>query len=233
MELALIFSAVLGGIHFWNEKIFFKDIESKARSMSFIGGVAVSYVFLFLLPELFDAYARGQRWIFLFLLFGFSTLHVAEKYFYRHLKGWKRAWREKEIHYLVLFMYYLAIGTFSVFLFNDNVFRGILFFLPVLFYSAVGKVSFAEVDENIRQQYVFRFLISIAAPAGVILGPFLVRYVIFYDVFLAFIIGSFLYIALMDFIPARNKGKPSFFIIGASVCSLLILLNWVIVLPNS
>ncbi len=43
--IAILLSLCLGVVHFWNEKIFFKKETIKAKTMSFIAGASVAYVF--------------------------------------------------------------------------------------------------------------------------------------------------------------------------------------------
>ena len=228
MFFAIVFAIILGFIHYRNEKIFFRREESKAKSVSFIAGVSVAYVFLFLLPEMYARFSTANQWIFIFLLLGFSTIHLSEKFLYRHLKGRKRMWREKEIHYIVIFFYSILIGAVSLFLFQKSFLDGALFYLPILFFAAVGRVSFGEVASHLRQVRLLRILLAIAAFIGIIVAPYLMFYPLFFQSIFAFVIGGFLYIALMDFIPAKDKGRPVFFVVGASVYTILIMLTWLV-----
>ncbi len=228
MILAVLFSLFLGMVHFWNEKIFFKKEAMKAKTMSFIAGASVAYVFLYLLPDLYRGVAHINRWIFIFILLGFSLIHVLEKYFYQHTEKEKRFLRLKEVHFFVFLLYYFIIGIVLVEFLRLNIFKGLLFFVPIVFYAAVSRVSFEEVHIRLREQKFFRILLSLSALLGVLFASIILGQSFIYHILLAFIIGAFLYIVIMDFIPREAKGRPEYFLLGMILYSLLISFIWII-----
>lgn len=228
MILAVLFSLFLGTIHFWNEKIFFKAEVMKARTMSFIAGASVAYVFLYLLPDLYKGVAHINQWIFIFILLGFSTVHVLEKYLYQHGKGDKTLLRLKEAHFLIFFLYYFIIGVVLTEFLSIDIWKGLLFFVPIIFYAAVSRVSFEEVHIRLREQKIFRILLSFAALFGVLLASTILKQLLLYHILLTFITGAFFYIVIMDFIPREARGRPGYFLLGVSLYALLISLTWII-----
>lgn len=226
--IALVFGVILGLVHFWNEKLFFQKESSKDTAMSFVAGVSVAYVFLFLLPDLYEGIGHLSRWIFVFVLVGFGLVHLSEKYLRQHASGQERLFRYKEIHFFVLFSYYLLAGLISVYILKESWLDGILFYIPVLFYAAVGRVSFSQVYTHVQEQRFFRWLLALSSIAGVLMAPLIATQFIFYHALLAFVIGAFLYIVLIDFIPDRDKGKSFYFLMGASIYTLLIALVWIV-----
>ena len=228
MLIAVLFSLILGVIHFWNEKIFFKKEVTKAKTMSFVAGASVAYVFLYLLPDLYKGVAHINQWIFIFILLGFSLVHLLEKYFYQHIKGEELLFRFKEIHFFIFFLYYFVIGIVLVNFLELSIVKGLLLFVPILFYAAVSRVSFAEVHTHIREQKFFRILLALAALLGVLSASAILENAFLYHILLAFIVGAFFYIVIMDFIPREAKGKPEYFLLGVSLYTLLISLTWII-----
>lgn len=224
MIIPIILSLVLGFAHFWNEKLFFrrKTLETKARS--FIAGISVAYIFLYFLPDLYGGVAYVDRWIFVFILLGFSLVHVLEKYFYQHERGEERLFRFKEVHYAIFLLYYFLLSVILVNLLSLDLLRGLLFFIPILFYAAVSRVSFAEIHTHIREQKILRLMLSFAPLLGVLAASFILNQVLLYNTLLAFVVGAFLYIAIMDFIPKESRGRPDYFLFGAGLYSFFVIL---------
>lgn len=228
MTIAILLSLFLGAVHFWNEKIFFKTEAIKAKTMSFIAGASVAYVFLYLLPDLYKGITHINQWIFIFILLGFSLIHVLEKYLYQHATGEKLLLRLKEAHFSIFFLYYFIIGIVLTDFLKISSWKGLLFFVPIVFYAAVSRVSFEKVRIRLREQRFFRILLSLATFLGVLSAAIISKNTILYHLLLAFITGSFFYIVIMDFIPREAKGRPEYFLLGVGLYTLLISLTWII-----
>lgn len=228
MLTAIFLSLILGAVHFWNEKLFFKREATKVRTMSFIAGASIAYLFLYLLPHLYKGVTHLEQWIFIFILLGFSLVHLLEKYLYQHAGGEERLLRLKEAHFFVFFLYYFIVGIILVESLKINFLVGLLFFIPIVFYAAVSRISFEEVHIHLGEQKFFRILLSLAALLGVLSAMVVLGQVFLYYLLLAFIVGAFLYIVIMDFIPKEAKGKPEYFLLGAGLYTLLISLTWII-----
>lgn len=223
--MAIFLSLLLGVVHFWNEKIFFRKETSKIKARSFIAGVSIAYIFLYFLPDLYRGVTYSNQWIFVFILLGFSMVHFFEKYFYQHERGEELLFKFKGVHYVVFLLYYFLLGAILVNLLNFDFIKGLLFFIPILFYAAVSRVSFAEVHTHIREQKVLRVLLSTAPFLGVFAAPVILSQIFIYNILLAFVIGAFLYIAIMDFIPKEARGRPEYFLVGAGLYTAFILLD--------
>ncbi|MCP6719324.1 MAG: hypothetical protein KJI71_03775 [Patescibacteria group bacterium] len=228
LTIAILLSSFLGAVHFWNEKILliFKQKETKAKSVSFIAGASVAYIFLYLLPDLYRGVAHLNQWIFIFILLGFSLVHLLEKYFYQHTIGQERFLRFKEIHFSIFFLYYFVVGVVLTEFLRLNLLKGLLFFVPILFYAAVSRLSFKEIHIHLREQKFFKIILSLATLLGVILASAILQQSLLYHALLAFILGAFLYIVIMDFIPKEAQGRPDYFLLGLSIYTLLIILTW-------
>lgn len=228
MKIAILFSLFLGAVHFWNEKIFFREEVTKQKVISFMAGASVAYLFLYLLPDLYRGVTYLNQWIFVFILLGFSLIHFLEKYLYQHIRGEEFLLRFKELHFLIFFFYYFIIGILLVDFLKINLGKGFLFFIPIVFYAAVSRVSFEEVHIRLREQKIFRILLSLATLFGVLSASLILEKIFLYHILLAFIAGAFLYIIMMDFMPKEARGRPAYFLLGVLLYTLLISLIWII-----
>ena len=226
--IAITLGLLLGLVHFWNEKIFFTGEAFKIKSRSFIAGISVAYIFLYLLPDLYRGIGQLNQWVFIFILLGFSLVHFSEKYFYQHAEGEERLFKFKEIHYAVFLLYYFLLGAILLNLLEGGVLNGLLFYVPVLFYAAVSRVSFAEVNTHIREQKFLRLLLSAAALFGVLASGLIFYNTTVYSTLLSFVIGAFLYIAIMDFMPKEARGRPGYFMAGAGLYAAFMVLNLIV-----
>ncbi|GMQ95388.1 MAG: hypothetical protein BMS9Abin13_501 [Patescibacteria group bacterium] len=226
--LSIVFGMILGVVHFWSERLYFKTESSRDRVASFVAGVSVTYVFLLLLPDIYEGVGHLNRWVFILVLAGFGLVHLAEKYLYQHTHGEERLFRSKEVHFFVLFSYYFLIGVILFVILGQSILKGTMFFVPLLFYAIVGRVSFAKVHSHIREQIFFRWLLAFSSVLGVLAAPLIIGGSTFYHALLAFITGSFLYLAIVDFIPTGERGRPVYFLIGAGLYTILIALIWII-----
>ena len=223
MVLAIVFSTILALVHFFSHKIEIKSKLWNTRLISFVAGISVTYVFLSLLPEAYGSFERFDRLIFVFIVAGFTAVHVAEKYFYKnsHRKS-ELQLNLKEVHSASFFLYYFLLGTILVDLSSQGPIRATLFFIPILFYAAVGLVSLNKIHTKVVGSKLFKAILSTSTIAGALLAEFLFSTRIIFDTLFAFVIGAFIYIALIDFIPKEKNGNPLFFTIGTIIYTILI-----------
>ncbi len=221
------FGILLGAIHYWNEKLFFSSSHIRSRFVSFVAGASAAYLFLNLMPHVYEGVTRLDRWVFLFILFGFTLVHVLEKYFYQHARGKELHFQNKELHFAVFFVYYIIIGiTFFDLVAERGIGEGILFALPVLFYAAISRLSFGEIHGHLRAKRIFRTLISFATLIGIVVAWLVTVPEILQLIMLSFIIGSLLHIMMVDFVPKEAAGRPLYFVVGAVLYSLGIVAVW-------
>ncbi len=228
LTVGIGFSIVLGAVHYWNEWLFFPNKEVRSQFASFVAGASASYLFLNLMPHVYAGVARLDRWVFLFILFGFVLVHVLEKYFYQHARGEEFRFKNRELHFGIFFLYYLILGAIFLDLLESGIIRGVLFAVPVLFYAAVSRMSFGEIHGHIRAQHIFRILIALATVGGVLLAWFVTIPDIVRLVLLSFIIGSLLHIIVVDFVPKEAEGRPAYFAVGALMYALVIIAAWLL-----
>ncbi|OGY26149.1 MAG: hypothetical protein A2134_00910 [Candidatus Woykebacteria bacterium RBG_16_39_9b] len=225
--LPIVLSLILGATHFWNEKIQIRQEYVRIRLLSFVAGISVTYVFLNLLPEVYRGFELFDRLIFVSLLAGFSSFHLVEKYVYQHSAP--QSLREKlgGVHSLAFFYYHFFIGVVLVKLNNIRTLDSVLFFLPILFYSAIGIVALEKIHPKIWEKTYIKFLLSLSTLAGVLSANILLSFENFFNLLFGFVVGIFLYIALADFVPREARGKTEYFALGVFVYTLIILATFV------
>ena len=221
--LPVIYSVILGVIHFFNEKIQIRQEYVRIRVISFIAGISVTYMFLTLLPEVYDGFEVFDRVIFISLLAGFTISHITEKYIYQHSAPQALKESLSGVHSVAFFIYYFFIGVILVRLNQINTLNAVLFFLPVMFYSAVGILSLERIHAKIWEKSSVKLFLSTSSLAGVLFADFILQFSTLFDLLFAFVIGTFLYTALMDFVPREAKGRPEYFTLGVLIYTLVIV----------
>ncbi len=227
--VAVGLSIILAAVHFFGEEINEK-YPAKGPITSFSAGITVSYIFLQLLPELTTSTQRFGNYTFLFALAGFATVHIAEKYIYHHDRDINELKHDfKLLHTVFLFLYHLGIGIILYFLLQTDLVHGILFFVPVLFHTAISSLSLKELHEDILDSTPVRLLVSISAPVGSFLAHLLSPTVTQFHIVIGLIAGMFLYIATSDSLTPESKGEPWSFLAGVLLYTAIILITWSIV----
>lgn len=225
MILAFIFGIILAIIHFFNEKINISNKLWRIRAVSFVAGVSVTYAFLELLPEAYKSFERLDRLLFIFIIMGFSMVHVIEKYFYKERHRQEELLHNlKELHSVSFFIYYFLLGVVLVDLSERGLVQAILFFFPIIFYAGVGVVAREKIHKKMTDLSLVKLGLSASTMIGVLIAPLLLNTRIVFDILFALIIGMFIYIALIDFMPREKEGEPIYFTAGVFLYTVLIAL---------
>lgn len=224
--LPFFYSLVLAAVHFFNEKIQIRQEYVRVRVISFIAGISVTYVFLNLLPEVYKGYEVFDRFIFVSLLAGFSVAHVTEKYIYQHSAPQTLRESLGGVHSLAFFVYHFFIGVILVSLNKVSTIDSVLFFLPVLFYSAVGLLALERIHPRIWEKPSVKLLLSLSTLAGVLFADIFLGFTSVFELLFGFMVGAFLYIALIDFVPRESRGRPGYFILGVLSYALIIVATY-------
>ena len=225
--LPIIFSLILAAVHFFNEKIQIRQEYVRIRVISFVAGISVTYVFLNLLPEVYKGFEIVDRLIFIFLLGGFTAAHVTEKYVYQHSAPQTLRANLGGLHSLAFFLYHFFIGVILVDLSKSSSIGSVLFFLPVLFYSAVGLLSLEKIHPKIWERPVVKFILSLSTLAGVLFADAFLGIQPIFSLLFGFIVGVFLYVALIDFVPKEARGRPEYFALGVLIYTLILTATFI------
>ena len=224
LGLPLVMAAILALVHFLGEELEEYAGAHKVKIVSLATGVSVTYIFAQLLPEYQRIVAETGEMAFLAPLIGFSSIHLSEKIIAKKGLSQKKLRKEySEIHSAFLLIYHGAIGFLVASLISESTSTGLLFFLPILFHSAVSSFSFTELHENISQRLGVKLTVSLAPIAGVIFhSTGLVSEYLFIPIF-GLVTGMFIYVVIRDSIPDGDEGRPLEFVIGASIYLLVII----------
>ena len=219
----IIYGIILGLTHYFSENVNKLYQEHREKIISFGAGISITYLVLLLIPELHANTEQQGKSIFLFLLLGFTLFHVIEKHIYQHNKKDIRLKESKGLHSISFFLYHLIIGIILVNLTKVDPRKGFLFFIPILFHTAVSNISLKEIHGKIREKSFIKFLLSTSTLLGVLIGVYVGISESISIILLGFVTGSLMYIITRDIIPPDNKGNPIYFVVGVIVYMLLIM----------
>lgn len=224
--LALVFAIILGIVHYHAESIHLH--KNKEKLISFGAGVMLAYLILDLFPMLFQGVGLLNNALFLFILLGFSLLHIIEKYIYQHASKQKKLRELKEAHSITFFIYYFIIGIILLEITSQNYLQGFLLFIPLLFHTTIGSISIKEIHHSIKEKQLVRIFLSSSPLIGALLASYIFIPSFINFAMLGFISGVLLYIITREVIPKENKGDPVNFLLGISIYTTLIVITWII-----
>jgi len=215
--IALGLGLVVAIIHFLGENINIPTGSRHFRIISFAAGISLGYLFLDLFPQTYNAAERLQESVFLFLLLGFSIVHVVEKYYYQHAQNEALQRKLKSVHTITFFLYYFLIGCVLLDLVQGETYQGILFILPVALHAGLMGASLAGVHGRFSSKLFEKISISLATPLGVLFATVIPFTPIVHNMMISGIAGVMLYVFVREFLPEREDGQPLFLILGLVV----------------
>ena len=232
MEFIIILGLSLGVflslVHYYSDKLSQFFSTNKLKLVSFSAGVSIAYFFLMLLPEIYGGFTYLNKLIFFFILIGFILFHLTEKFIYQHERKEQLMHDLKEAHSLVFFFYHFIVGLVLIRILANGFIEGMLFFIPILFHMTITNVSLSEIHKKMTESKLIRFLLCISSLIGILFALFAsISNVLYYTLF-SFIGGAMLYIVVREEIPKEKKDHPKYFILGAFIYSLLIVLFWLL-----
>jgi zinc transporter ZupT len=222
--IALGLGVLLGVIHFLGERIKIPAGTRYFRLISFAAGISIGYLFLDLFPRTYNAAEHLRESVFLFLLLGFTIVHLAEKYFYQHAKTKPIQAKLKSIHTITFFAYYFLIGCVLLDLVQSEILEGLLFVIPVALHSGLIGSSLSEIHGQFAPSFPEKLSLSLAAPLGVVFASVLPLTPILHNVVISGISGIMLYVFVREFLPEKENGQPLFFIFGLILFYILMQL---------
>jgi hypothetical protein len=214
--LPLILTFLISLVHFMGEELeeYFSGFHE--RLVSFGTGVSVSYIFLRLLPEFQNIASAATDLIFLAPLAGFSSIHLAEKYVSKHEKDVEEIKEDfKEIHSVFLFVYYSSIGFLLASLVSREPVSGMLFFVPIIFHSAISSLSLTELHDEASRRLPVKLAVSLAPILGALLHRSEFIGEAAFETVFGTVIGMFVYVVIRDSIPRGDRGLPLEYAAGA------------------
>lgn len=226
--LALGMGLILAVVHYFSDRFELKDPALRDKTVSFVAGISITYIFLHLMPKVYEGISSLYEALFLFILAGFACFHLIEKHIYQHSSKEKLHMKLKEGHSAMFFLYHFAIGILLVQLLSISVVGGILFFIPVLFHTAVSSASLKGIHVSIRERILIKAVLSLSTLFGVILVYFFAVPPHVLYALLGFIMGSMLYVVIRDSMPRETGGKAVYFVMGIVVYAVIIGASWIV-----
>ena len=131
------------------------------------------------------------------------------------------------LRFFTNFSYHLLVGIIVVGLLAFDIISGILFFLFAWFRAIITNrtethIIFTDLDiyeindveENTTRKYILALSNFIGVVFGLILDLLAFEYTEMFYILFSFISGVILYTIVREIIPEKEKGKPSYFLIG-------------------
>jgi hypothetical protein len=226
-QIAIFFGVVIAVVHYLSDRIH-ESKTFKNELLSLAAGISLTYLLLFLLPELYDGIEHLQKLLFLFVLFGAVLFHLVEKYIYQHEKKKRIIADLSAVHAVSFFLYHFVIGVVLVNILQRDLILGTLFLIPIISYTAVGQVSLKEIHAKVTEKQLVRIFLASSTLIGIIEAIFIQIQTRYFYALLGFVAGAMLYHVMRESIPNEKDGNALFFLLGAVLYTILIMFIWFI-----
>lgn len=225
--IELVLGIIMSVFHYFSEEFSGKIEKFHNELVSFSGGLFITLIFIFLLPEFFEGKEFLGNGIFSLLLIGFVIFHIAEKYVYQHVKNKNELIKDlAEIHAIGFFIDHFVVGMALVFVFqSSNSLLGFIIFLPLLLHTFSSSISLTHIDNYFKQNQAVNVILSLAPLAGIITAELLNPDRAIYFAVFSLIVGALLYVTIRDMLPYKEEGKPMFFLLGFLTGMLIVYLT--------
>ncbi len=226
--IPIIFAIILGFVHFFSDKIHSMHGIHKMKTVSFAGGIFITYILLHLFPSLYQSGEFLTKISLVFVLIGFTISHVTEKHVFRYVYGRKLRSDINDGHILSFFIYHAILGITIFTIYTISLSNVVLYFIPIVMVTALSRVSMRKIYDIEKRHPAIRILLSISTLIGVFIASILSIPQIVYFILLGAITGTLLHIVISDSIPEERSGRPEFFILGVVMYTLIIVMTWMV-----
>lgn len=221
----LIFGFIISLTQFFNERILKSLHRFRIHLISFAAGLSSAYLFLLLLPEVYQGSLILKQYTYLILFVGFVSIHITEKYIYKHVDKKRIKDEVRAVHHTTFFFYHFIIGIILVTFFKQSFREGLLFFIPVWFHTAISSVALTEMYKELEEKSLGKIFLSLSVIFGIIIALLTMIPTIVHYSLLALITGSLTYIIVKDLTPKGKEGNLNMFIFGVISYSLIIIIT--------
>lgn len=222
----ILFGLALTAAHFISQRLNIQHDPNRMKIISFTAGIFITYMLLHMFPQLYLGDLFLNRMSMLAALIGFAFFHTLEKYIYQHKSGDRLRADLKELHMVLLFSYHVIVGIIVVNLTELSLINGILLFIPILLFTSLSTISLKEIHEIIASGKILKFVLAISSLVGVIIGLLFNIPILLFNVLFGFMLGSLLYIIIVEALPKEKEGNPLFFVLGLVLYTILIAFTW-------
>lgn len=221
MVLGQFLALVLSVVDFFTEGLFSKSSPNKMKFISFAAGVSVSYIFLIMLPEIYIGAMTINRLLFLAVLFGFGVFHIIEKYIRQNFTGPALRKEHRLVHSTTSFAYFFVVGFILVELTGPNIISGILLFIPILLHIIIDSLP-----RRTTKKHHLRAFSASSAFLGAMTATFIDIGGAGNTALMGIVGGGLLYMVVRESLPRDREGKPSYFITGLLLFTIVIMALW-------
>lgn len=222
-------AALLAAIHFFAGRLRFLDRLPRSRWLSFAGGVAVSYIFLHILPELAEHQKRLQATafqpIYLLALIGLAAFYALERW----VKSHGRRGGDGEPPPGV---FWIHLGSFAVY----NALIGYLLlhreeagYVWLLVYLAAMAMHFVTNDVGLRSHHrrLYRHYGRWLLAGSILIGWFAGLAIDIHETAVngvfAFLAGGVILNVLKEELPEERESSLGAFLVGVVVYAAVVL----------
>lgn len=238
MLLSFSFVVILAFIHIFAYKISKLHIVSRKKWLSFAGGIAVSFVFVHILPELHKWQSSLQQkekvpldvenYLYMIALVGvllFFGLEKAIILLKEKKESEKRAIEEGAFwwHISVFAVYNLLIGYLFLYDQGFNGANSFFIFIALGFHFLGNDYSLFNHHEETYKK-TGRWIMASSVLIGWFIGFFTKLPDIVFSALFAFIAGGIVLNALKEEIPAEKENHFGAFFLGAVIFSIMLLM---------
>jgi len=217
MNGAILVSLIISTVLYLSNRYSLHTTKHRAKLVSLSAGLAVTYVILYLIPEFSSLII--SRWMYLYVILGFTIFHISENTIYKNTRGKRRKEDLKFLHGVLIFLYYFIVGVAIHYFFLEG---GVFVFLvPILLHSIIRSTAHCGGSFRASKNLLIQHALFLAVIAGTI---FSILIEIPIQGFLGFVAGALLYIVIKEEIPQYGKGIPRYFVMGVL---FMIILLWI------
>ncbi|OMP66050.1 hypothetical protein [Domibacillus epiphyticus] len=234
--LSLLFAIGFSIIHLSSKYMTFVRTEHRSRFLSFAGGVAVSYVFVHLLPDLMthqqilERESNGmlpfvENHAYLAALFGLTLFYGLESAVTKKVKqepshkGSGVFW----VHIVTFFFYNMLIGYLIIQDKFDHFAGMVFYFLALSVHFVMMDQSMRETHQDIYDRYG-RWLLSIGVLIGWGIGAITELNEALISTLFAFLAGALVLNVLKEEIPKERESSFPAFLIGLMIYTVLLIM---------
>ena len=221
--IAVFFALVISFTEYVSKKLNIRHKSYYSGILSFSAGVSTTYVLLELFPLFSEAAFSINKLLFLSLLGGFISHHLAEKTIYKHNRSnelVKMLSLEENVFY---YTYHVILGIVLVVLINQSFVEGLFFAVSIFAFTIVSNLPSTPHHSQKRM-----FFLSSSTFVGTLVGLFIWRLIPPWLQFtlIGLVTGVLLFTITRHHIPHGRKGRIGYFVFGFVLYSILIVGKW-------
>ena len=224
LELTFIVALVFSAIHIWSEKLYGFLYKSERVAVSFGGGMAVTYVFIHLMPELEKGSKLLGIGVHFITLIGFLIFYGIQHYCWRIRS---RSLKKNPLIFYLNLGFYCIYNGLLIYVIPELFDRSLLFIFLYIFAMSLHLIS---ADRSLSEDYSHefkswgRYVLVASVIAGLTIDIFtepaneLVS-----DVLTAILAGSLMFNIFKDELPNPENSSFRWFCGGVGLYLILLV----------